>query len=226
MTAVANATGLEAPAAGLGFPPVSADAIANVCRPAADGGALDHKGMVEVVTSLERDGSEVPHHLQWGVYVTYEGDTDYAAQCFREYHMLPDDTGRYAALYRPIHLIGLELGVSVAWAALRGEATGQATGWRADVVATAKRDLGAGEVLDGEGGYCVWGRIMPARDSARVGALPLGLANGVRLKGAVKQGDTVRWADVEIDETAPAVAFRREMEATFTEPAAPARASA
>ena len=226
MTAVANATGLEAPAAGLGFPPASADTIANVCRPAADGGTLDRKGMVEVVTSLTRDGAEVPNHLQWGVYVTFQGDSDYAAQCFREYHLLPDDSGTYAALYRPIHLIGLELGISVAWAALRGEATGQASGWNADAVATAKRDLDEGEVLDGEGGTCVWGRIMPARDSLASRALPLGLASAVRLKRAVAEGETVGWADVEVDAAAPAVALRREMEAEFAEPVEPARASA
>ena len=70
---------------------------------------------------------------------------------------MTDPSGRYAALYKPYHLIGLELGISVASAGLRGEPTGAPTGFRADVVATAKRDLTAGEMLDGEGGFTVWG---------------------------------------------------------------------
>src|ERR1051326_2577052 len=96
--------------------------------------------------------------------------------------MLPDKSGRYAALYRPIHMIGLELGISVASAALRHEPTGVPTAWRSDVVATAKRALKAGEYLDGEGGYRVYGKQMAAEQSLAEGALPLGLAQGMRLK--------------------------------------------
>ena len=135
--------------------------------PAQDGGSLHHPGTVEVVSSLERDGRTVERDLRWGVYVTFKAPTDYAARCFSEYGLVTDDSGFYTALYRPYHLIGLELGISVAHAALRGEATGAATGFRGDVAATAKRDLAAGEELDGEGGYAVYGRLMPAEDSWR-----------------------------------------------------------
>ena len=76
-----------------------------------------------------------------------------------------DASGTYAALYRPYHLIGLEIGYSVAKAALRGEATGCAQAFHADVVAVAKRPLAVGERLDGEGGACVWGKLMPAAAS-------------------------------------------------------------
>ena len=76
---------------------------------------------------------------------------------------MTDASGRVSALYRPFHLIGLELNISILSAALRGEATGAPTAFRGDVVATAKRDLRAGEVLDGEGGACVWGKLLPAR---------------------------------------------------------------
>ncbi len=64
-------------------------------------------------------------------------------------------------------MIGLELGISVASAALRNEPTGAPTGFRSDVVATAKRDLKTGEMLDGEGGFCVWGKQTPADGFAR-----------------------------------------------------------
>ena len=94
-----------------------------------------------MTSSVYRDGRDVPHHLALGTYVVFEGDTDYARRCFKEYAMLPDRTGKYAALYRPVHMIGLELGISVASAALRNEPTGAPNGFRSDVVATAKRDL-------------------------------------------------------------------------------------
>jgi predicted homoserine dehydrogenase-like protein len=215
MAAVANATGLTPPSQGLQFPPCSVEALPQVLKPRSRGGVLQQKGMVEVVSSQNRDGSKVERDLRWGVYVTFEAPSDYTAQCFSEYGMVTDDSGRYSALYRPYHLIGLELGISVALAALRGEATGSAQGFAGDVVATAKRDLRAGELLDGEGGYTVWGRLMPAADSLVLGALPIGLAHGVRLKTAVAANQPVRWRDVDIDETLPAVRLRREMEATF-----------
>ncbi|MSP66833.1 MAG: flagellar biosynthesis protein FlgA [Alphaproteobacteria bacterium] len=213
MAAVANATGLTPQPDGLGFPPCGTDRLAEVCRPAAEGGALAHTGTVEVVSSLNRDGSVVAHDLRWGTYVAFEAPTDYVARCFAEYGVRTDSSGRYAVLYRPFHLIGLELGISVASVALRGEPTGAPLGFRGDVVATAKRDLAAGERLDGEGGYTVFGRLQPARASLAAGALPLGLAAGARLKRRIARGAVVRWADVDLDAARPAVALRREMEA-------------
>jgi len=215
MAAVANATGLTPAPDGLGFPPCAAEDLARTLIPAADGGLLHHKGQVEVVSSRTRDGRDLPHNLRWGVYVVFEAPTDYVKNCFRDYGMLTDRSGRYAALWRPYHLIGLELGISVAAAALRGEATGRATGFRGDVAATAKRDLKAGEVLDGEGGYRVWGKLMPAAASTAVGALPIGLAHGVTLKRDVAAGQVIRWIDVAVDEAAEGVRLRREMEAIF-----------
>jgi predicted homoserine dehydrogenase-like protein len=205
---------------GLGFPPATRFELADVCKPKADGGTLERAGVTEVVSSVDRDGRDVPHHLALGTYVVIAADSDYTRACFREYHMLPDKSGRYAALYRPIHMIGLELGVSVASAALRQEPTGTPTGWRSDVVAVAKRRLKAGEVLDGEGGFCVWGRQCPAERSLAEGLLPLGLAHNVRLTRDVAEGERLMWSDVAYDANDPAVRMRRELEATFGRPAA------
>ena len=218
MTAVCNATGLVPQPDGLGFPPASRFELAEVCKPRADGGTLSGAGVTEVVSSVYRDGRDVPHHLALGTYVVIEGDSDYTRRCFREYHMLPDGSGRYASLYRPTHLIGLELGVSIASVALRAEPTGAPDGFRSDVVATAKRALKAGEMLDGEGGFCVWGRQMAAERSLAAGALPLGLASDVRLKRDIPEGGTVGWADVDYDASDFAVRVRREMEAAFGRP--------
>jgi len=168
-----------------------------------------------VTSSVYRDGRDVPHHLALGTYVVFEGDTEYARRCFKEYAMLPDKSGKYAALYRPIHMIGLELGISVASVALRNEPTGAPSGFRSDVVATAKRALKAGEVLDGEGGFCVWGKQTPADVSLDREYLPLGLAHNVKLKGDIAEGQPLRWSDVDYDPNDPAVKVRREMEAAF-----------
>jgi predicted homoserine dehydrogenase-like protein len=211
MCAVANATGLNAPE-GLSFPPCGVDDLPAVLRPVSEGGVLHQRGQVEVISSLRRDGSPVLRDLRWGVYVVFAGGSEYVERCFKEYGLVTDPSGQYSALYKPFHLIGLELGISVASVGLRGEPTGAPIGFNADVVATAKRDLAAGEMLDGEGGATVYGRVLPAAESLRLEGLPLGLAHHVRLRNAVGAGQTVRWSDVDIDPDDPAVAFRREME--------------
>jgi predicted homoserine dehydrogenase-like protein len=215
MTAVCNATGLLPQSNGLGFPPSSRFELADVCKPLSDGGTLEKKGVTEVVSSVDRQARDVPHHLAMGTFVVIASQSPYAKQCFREYHLLPDRSGDYAALYRPTHMIGLELGVSVASVALRKEPTGAPQGFHADVVATAKRALTKGEMLDGEGGFCVWGKQTPAEVSLRQGYLPLGLCNDVKLTRNIAEGEPLRWSDVVLDATAPAVKVRREMEVLF-----------
>jgi predicted homoserine dehydrogenase-like protein len=218
MTAVCNATGLVPQSNGLGFPPASRFELADVCKPKAEGGTLEKKGVTEVVSSLYRDGKDVPHHLAMGTYVVIESESPYAAQCFVEYNCLADKSGRYATMYRPTHMIGLELGISVASAALRKEPTGTSICFNSDVAATAKRALKAGEMLDGEGGFTVWGRQVPADVSLKEGYLPLGLAHGVKLRSDIAEGQPLRWSDVAFDATAQAVKVRREMEAMFARP--------
>ena len=215
MAAIANACDLAAPSAGLSFPPCGVDDLAYLLRPRADGGMLEGKGMVEVVASEERDGRPVFRDLRWGVYVVFEAPNGYAVRSLARYGVGIERTGKYAALYRPFHLIGLELNQSILSAALRGEPTGVARAFNADVVAVAKTDLAQGRMLDGEGGYCVWGKLAPAAESLTAGALPIGLSHGVRLKRSVAAGDTVRWDDAEVDTANPAVQFRRAMEQRF-----------
>jgi predicted homoserine dehydrogenase-like protein len=214
-TAVSNATGLSVPSNGLLYPPASVDDIPFVMRPRSEGGVLERKGMVEVISSLETDGRLIPYDIRMGVWVTIEADTEYIKNCFEEYKVRTDPSGRYCTLYKRWHLIGLEVGYSVASVALRKEPTGVATGWNADVVATAKRDLQVGEMLDGEGGYTVWGKLFPASKSAHVGGLPLGLAHNVKVVRPVQKGQSLTWADVAMDMQAPAYTVRKEMEAMF-----------
>ena len=215
MTAVCNATGLTPQPDGLQFPPCSFDDLAETLKPKSAGGLVSHAGTTEVISSLNRDMSPVPNDLMLGTYVVIEGDNDYVRHCFEEYKMLPDSSFHYAALYRPTHMIGLELGISVASAALRNEPTGSPNGFRSDVVATAKRNLKKGEMLDGEGGFMVWGKQVPADKSLAMGGLPLGLAGDVPLTRDIAEGELLTWTDAAIDDNDPAVIIRREMEAAF-----------
>ena len=215
MAAIANATGLTPPSDGLLFPAAGMDDLAHVLRPISAGGQLEHKGQVEVVSSLERDGRPVFKDLRWGVYVVIEAPNDYAAACFRQYGMNTDASGRYSAMYKPFHLIGLELNISILSAALLNKPTGATLGFKGDVVATAKRRLKAGEVLDGEGGFTVWGKLLPAEISLEICGLPIGLAHGVKLKNDIAEGQSICWKDVEADMGSDIVKARLEMESRF-----------
>ena len=209
--AIANTCGLDLPEDGLAFPPCGVDDLAHVLRPREIGGHLHRDGMVEIVSSLERDGRPVFRDLRWGVYVVLRAPNDYAAACFRQYGLPTDSTGRYAAMYKPFHLIGLELSLSVLSVALRGEATGQTQEWRGDAVAVAKRMLRAGERLDGEGGWTVYAKAVPAARSRAELLLPIGLAHDVTLLRDIGQGETLRMTDVALDPARRGVVLRQAM---------------
>jgi predicted homoserine dehydrogenase-like protein len=220
MAAISNASGLLAPRNGLLFPPVGTHDLGEILKPRAAGGILEEAGMVEVISSLERDGRHVFGDLRWGVYITFEAaedegrGADYVRRCFSEYQVVTDSSGRYATMFRPSHLIGLELGVSVASAVLRHEPTGRTNGLVSDVIAVAKKPLTAGETLDGEGGFTVWGRIARAEDSLAKRGLPIGLAHNMKLKRPVAEGQMLTWDDVEASDS-QAVTVRRKMEDIF-----------
>ena len=214
-TAVANATGLSVPSNGLLYPPASVEDIPFVTRPISEGGVLEKKGMVEVISSLEANGRKIPYDIRMGVWVTVEAETDYIKNCFEEYNAHTDPSGRSFTLYKRWHLIGLEVGMSVASVALRKEATGVAHCWNADVVATANRDLKPGELLDGEGGYTVWGKLLPATKSVAMGGLPLGLAHDIKVVRPVKKGQSLCWDDVAVDTNTHAYKIRQELETKF-----------
>lgn len=211
MVAVANACDLSPPEDGLRFPACGVDDLPNLLRPQCDGGILKTRGEVEVVSSLERDGRPVFRDLRWGVYITFAADSDYVKRCFSEYGLVTDDSGNYSAMYKPFHLIGLELGISVASVGVRLEATGQPCTWNADAVCVAKRDIKQGEILDGEGGYLVYGKIMPAQLSVNLNALPIGLAQDIAMTQSVKAGQILTMDDVALDDNNGGVMARAAM---------------
>jgi len=215
MAAIANACNLRVPSNGLLFPPCGRDDLAEVLKPKNNGGVLEHDGQVEVVSSLDRDGKDVFKDLRWGVYAVLKAPNDYAASCFKQYGMNTDSTGQFSAMYKPFHLIGMELNISIFSAALLNQSTGQTQTFSGDVVATSKRALKKGEILDGEGGATVWGKLIPVKDSLSNETLPIGLAHGIKLNKDIKEDQIITWKDVDYSSDDPTVSFRRSMEKNF-----------
>ena len=211
MAAISNATLLKPPPNGLQFPPAGMDHLSHVLRPQVDGGILELSGTVEVVSSLERDGRPVFKDLRWGVYVVLEAASEYAAKCFTQYGMNTDDTGRYSSMYKPFHLIGMELNTSIFSAAILKKATGCTKEFSGDVIATAKQNLKKGQLLDGEGGFTVWGKLYQADFAKKINGLPIGLANNVKLKNDVEKDAPVVWSDVDLDVNCPVVKIREKI---------------
>ncbi|MEM9060853.1 MAG: Gfo/Idh/MocA family oxidoreductase [Pseudomonadota bacterium] len=211
--AICNSTGLDAPSGGLTYPSGSIDDIAHLMRGRDVGGVLDAEGQVEVINALTPEGAMIPRDIRTGVWVQVKAVTEYQKNCFEEYFVHTDDTGRYFCRYHQYHLIGLELGMSVANVGLRGESTGTSRDFRADVVAVSKRDLKAGEILDGEGGYCVAGQLRPSRISVPMRALPLGLTGDAKMVRDVPVDTILTYDDVTFDEDLSAARLRRECEA-------------
>ena len=215
MAAIANACNLKVPSNGLLFPPCGMDDLAEVLKPKNNGGVLEHDGQVEVVSSLERDGRPVLKDLRWGVYAVLQAPNDYAASCFKQYGMNTDESGEYSAMYKPFHLIGMELNISVFSAALLNQPTGQTKTFTGDVVATAKRNLKKGEVLDGEGGSTVWGKLIPSKTSLSIGALPIGLAHNIKLNKNINEDQIINWDDVDFNIKDETINYRKLMEKEF-----------
>ncbi len=212
MCAVSNATGLIPQREGLQFPAVGVDDLPHKLKPSSDGGILERGNTVEVVASENRDGSPVERDLRWGVYVVFKAPNDYVKRCFAEYGMHTDSTGRYAALYRPYHLIGLELGISVLSAVLRNEPTGSSQAFNADVATVAKKDLKKGEMLDGEGGFTVFGRLVRAEESLSKAILPMGLTAKARMIRPVAKDSILTYDDVALNEDLFSYRLRKSME--------------
>jgi predicted homoserine dehydrogenase-like protein len=212
MCALCNATGLSPQKCGLQFPPVGSEGLPSVLKPKQEGGILEHSGTVEIVASENRDGSPIKNHLRWGVYIVFKAGNDLVRRFLSMHDFLRDGSGEYGAIYRSFHLIGLEIGVSVASAVLRGEATGSADSFIADVVAVAKKDLKPGEILDGEGGYSVFGRLVRADESLSHQYLPLGLSRGGRMIKPVAKDAVVNYHDVALDENPLSFRLRKQLE--------------
>tara|TARA_B100000963_G_scaffold168093_1_gene146018 strand:+ start:2616 stop:3923 length:1308 start_codon:yes stop_codon:yes gene_type:complete len=215
MSAIANASGLNVPNNGLLFPPCGMDDLASLLKEKNKGGILEKNEQVEVVSSLERNGRPVFKDLRWGVYAVLQAPNEYAASCFKQYGMNTDQSGEFSAMYKPFHLIGMELNTSIFSAALLKLPTGQTKYFKGDVVSVSKKNLKKGEKLDGEGGFTVWGKLIPASTSLNLKALPIGLANDMFLKNDIDKDKIITWNDVEFDSNDEIISYRHQMENKF-----------
>ena len=198
MCAVSNAANLKCPSNGLTFPPVGVYDIAKKLIPKNDGGLIDFDGQVEVISSIDLNKKDIPNDLRWGVYIVIKAQNEYVKNCFKDYGMVTDSTGNYSAIWRPYHYIGLELAQSIYSIALDNRATGYTKNYNADVGSVAKKNLKAGEKLDGEGGFCARGKLITSHKSKSEMILPLGLTDNAILKKDIKKDEVIKIEDVEL----------------------------
>ena len=199
MCAVSNATDLKCPNSGLTYPPIGVYDIAKKLIPKSEGGLLDYSGQVEVISSIDLDKKDIPNDLRWGVYIVIKAQNEYVKNCFKDYGMVTDSSGSYSAIWRPYHYIGLELAQSIYSIVLDNKATGHTKNFNAEIASVAKKDLKAGQKLDGEGGYCARGRLISSKRSKQERILPMGYTDNAVLKKDIKKDDFIRLEDVELD---------------------------
>ena len=199
MAAVANASNLKCPKNGLTYPPIGVYDIANNLIPKSEGGLNDYDAQVQVISSIDNDKKNILNDLRWGVYIVLKAQNENIMNYFKEYGMITDKSGRYSALWRPYHYIGLELAQSIYSIALDKKATGQTKYFNADVISVAKKDLKVGDILDGEGGFAARGRLFSSQESIKNNYLPLGLTEGAILKKEINKDQYIKFDDVEIN---------------------------
>ena len=199
MCAVSNGANLKCPSNGLTFPPVGVYDIAKKMIPKNDGGLIEFDGQVEVISSIDDDKNEIPNDLRWGVYIVIKAQNEYVKNCFKDYGMVTDISGNYSAIWRPYHYIGLELAQSIYSIALDSRATGFTKNYNADVASYAKKNLRAGEKLDGEGGFCARGKLITSQKSKQENILPLGLTDNAVLKKDINKDEVIKIDDVELN---------------------------
>ncbi|MDA9725979.1 SAF domain-containing protein [Candidatus Pelagibacter sp.] len=199
MCAVSNAANLKCPSNGLTFPPVGVYDIAKKMIPKKDGGLIESKGQVEVISSIDLKKKDIENDLRWGVYIVLKAKNEYVKNCFKDYGMVTDSSGNYSAIWRPYHYIGLELAQSIYSIALDNRATGFTKNYNAEVASIAKKDLKRGEKLDGEGGFCARGRLITSEKSKKEKILPLGLTDNAILKKDIKKDEIIKLEDVNLN---------------------------
>lgn len=198
--AAANALGLGIDERGLHRPEIELAEIPETFRPAAEGGALGSTGVIDSVTPT--DGS-------FSVFVVTRTESE---QLIDYYGHRPSITtsedGRYQLFHTPSHFAP-ETTRSIASAALLNEPTGAPRGHHAEVVAGAKRDLDAGEEIDGGGGYTIYGVAAGATDAAEANLVPFELLEGAEVLDPVAQDELLTYDTVDIDRDQPMYHLRQ-----------------
>ncbi len=216
MTSLANMAGLPPDIRGMHEPPVNISDIAQVFSLREEGGILSRHGVVELANSIAIDGKTMlDNPLRMGVFVVIRTDHPFTQEDLASYNLHPGGDGKNYLLYRPYHLVAVEAPISIAKAVLYGEPTGTPLPTPvADIITVAKRNLKAGEILDGSGGYTVNGLIEKVDVARAENLLPLGLSDNTTLKCDVSQGEAISYDMVELDEASFVLKLRRLQDAT------------
>jgi predicted homoserine dehydrogenase-like protein len=215
MTALANMAGLVPDVRGMHEPAVNIRDIARAFSRREEGGILGQHGVVELANSVAPNGRTLlDDPLKMGVFVVIRAEHPFIQEDLKNYYLHPGGDEHNFLLYRPYHLVAVEAPLSIAAAALYGQPTGAPLPTpTAEVVAVAKRDLKQGELLDGSGGYTVYGLCEKAEVARAQGLLPLGLADQARLTQPVRRGEAITYDMAELADSF-ALKLRRLQDAT------------
>ncbi|GFN35612.1 NAD(P)H-dependent oxidoreductase [Tepidimicrobium xylanilyticum] len=204
MTAMANATGFIPDVRGGHGVSATVDELPGIYRLKEDGGILNQYKIVDYVNGVAP-----------GVFIIV---TSKLPQVHHEMQYLSMGPGPNYVLYRPYHLTSLETPLTVARAAIYNEPTivpldGEPV---AETITVAKRDLKAGERLDGIGGFTVYGSIETYKKAKEERLLPIGLVNkNTVVKRDIKKGEYLTYDMVELDTTTLIYKLRQLQEETI-----------
>ena len=216
MTALANMTGLVPDIRGMHEPSVPINEIPRAFSLREEGGILLRSGVVELANSIGDDGvTFLENSLKMGVFVVIRTEHPFTQEDLTAYNLYPNAAGTGFLLYRPYHLVAVEAPISIARAALYGEATGSPRFPPvADVITVAKRRLLNDEILDGGGGYTVYGLCEKAEVTRAENLLPLGLAQGAQMRMEADQDVPITYDMVDLDEDSFLLGLRRQQDAS------------
>ena len=204
MAALANAAGLPPDVRGMHFPAADLRTLPDVLCHQRYGGLLAHEGVVEAVSAMNDQEQWLERHLRGGVFAVVAAD-DYVIDSLASYGeiigMIIGKNSRHALIYRPQHMIGHEVPLGLARLLIYGHVAGAPLHHAAEVVSLAKTKLAPGTVLDGEGGFCLYGVIERAEAARAANLLPVGLSRGAVLTRALEPHEPITLADVELPDT-------------------------
>jgi len=203
LTAVSNALGFVPSRRGLIGPSAKLQDLPRLFSLKEQGGLLDKYRVVDYVMGIAP-----------GVFAVVNSDHPIVRETM-EYVSMGE--GPNYVLYRPYHLVCIETPLSAVRAFLYNEPTIAPAGAPvSETVAVAKRNLKAGEHLDGIGGYTVYGIIDTAENARNDNALPIGLINGKTVvKTNIKKGETITYDMVKLDEDSTVLQLRRLQDKFF-----------
>jgi predicted homoserine dehydrogenase-like protein len=205
MAVLSNATGLVPDVRGMHFPATDLRDIPDKLCLKARGGILETEGVVEAISSAHPDGSAVERSIRGGLYAVVAAPDSPAIESLASYGeiigMIVGQRSRQAMIYRPQHFVGHEVPFGIARMMVYKTSIGAPIGRISEVVATAKKQLKAGTILDGEGGYTVYGLIERAGIARDQNLVPIGLTQGAEIVRDVPEDGMITYADVRLPES-------------------------